>query len=83
MMDIKYELQQIKEQTEIVLSTVQVFGYAVGFLIHMSQITDERELGIMGNHILNGMECLSDYQRKIINHVDELVRRVGEDTKMQ
>lgn len=77
MEDIGNELLRIREQAETALSAIHVFGYAAGFLNYMSTVTDEQELGVMGNNILNGMECLTDYMKKIIRGIDGLAEKVG------
>ena len=78
MKNIENGLQQIKEQSDNVLSAIRVFGYAVEFLNHMSEISDERKLAVIGRNIVEGMECLVDYQQKIIGQIDELVKVAGQ-----
>ena len=51
-----------------------VFGYAVEFLNQMSEVSDERELRVIGENIVDGMECLIVYQQDIVNRIDELVK---------
>ena len=74
MKNIENGLQQIREQSDNVLSAIHVFRYAVEFLNHMSEVSDERKLGVIANDIVEGMECLVDYQRRIIRQIDELVK---------
>lgn len=74
MKNIENGLQQIREQSDNVLSAIHVFRYAVEFLNHMSEISDEKKLGVIANDIVEGMECLVDYQRRIIRQIDELVK---------
>ncbi len=74
MKNIENGLRQIKEQSDNVLSAIRVFGYAVEFLNQMSEVSDERELRVIGENIVDGMECLVDYQRRIIRQIDELVK---------
>lgn len=78
MKNIENGLQQIREQSDNVLSAIRVFGYAVEFLNHMSEVSDERKLGVIANDIVEGMECLVDYQRRIIRQIDELVKDAGQ-----
>lgn len=78
MNNIENGLQQIKEQSDNVLSAIRVFGYAVEFLNHMSEISDERKLAVIGRNIVEGMECLIVYQQDIVNRIDELVKAVEE-----
>lgn len=73
---IESELQKIQKQEENILSVIYIFRYAVGFLNYMSMISDEKELGIIGDNIFRGMECLIDCQRETVSRVDELVREV-------
>ena len=37
-------------------------------------LIDEKKLGVIANDIVEGMECLVDYQRRIIRQIDELVK---------
>jgi len=74
MKNIENGLQQIKEQSDNVLSAIRVFGYAVEFLNQMSEVSDERELRVIGENIVDGMECLIVYQQDIVNRIDELVK---------
>lgn len=74
MKNIENGLQQIREQSDNVLSAIHVFRYAVEFLNHMSEVSDEKKLGVIANDIVEGMECLVDYQRRIIRQIDELVK---------
>ena len=74
MKNIENGLQQIREQSDNVLSAIHVFRYAVEFLNHMSEVSDERKLAVIANDIVEGMECLVDYQRRIIRQIDELVK---------
>lgn len=69
-------LQQIQEQTCIILSVIYIVRYAIGFLNYISTISDEKELRIIGDNIFRGMECLIDYQKGIISRVNELVKEV-------
>ncbi len=78
MKNIENGLQQIREQSDNVLSAIHVFRYAVEFLNHMSEVSDERKLGVIANDIVEGMECLVDYQRRIIRQIDELVKDAGQ-----
>lgn len=78
MKNIENGLQQIREQSDNVLSAIHVFRYAVEFLNHMSEISDEKKLGVIANDIVEGMECLVDYQRRIIRQIDELVKDAGQ-----
>lgn len=73
MNNFEHELQSIQEQAYKVLAAVHVFEYAIKYLNHMSAITDESELGIMGENIADGMQCLLDCQRKVISQIDELI----------
>lgn len=74
MKNIENGLQQIREQSDNVLSAIHVFRYAVEFLNHMSEVSDEKKLGVIANDIVEAMECLVDYQRRIIRQIDELVK---------
>lgn len=74
--NIEKGLRQIQEQTYNILSVIYIFRYAVGFLNYMSMISDEKELGVIGDNIFSGMECLIDYQRETVSRVDELVKEV-------
>lgn len=74
MNNIENGLQQIREQSDNVLSAIHVFRYAVEFLNHMSEVSDEKKLGVIANDIVEAMECLVDYQRRIIRQIDELVK---------
>ncbi len=74
MKNIENGLRQIKEQSDNVLSAIRVFGYAVEFLNQMSEVSDERELRVIGENIVDGMECLIVYQQDIVNRIDELVK---------
>ncbi len=78
MKNIENGLQQIREQSDNVLSAIHVFRYAVEFLNHMSEVSDEKKLGVIANDIVEGMECLVDYQRRIIRQIDELVKDAGQ-----
>ena len=78
MKNIENGLRQIREQSDNVLSAIHVFRYAVEFLNHMSEVSDERKLGVIANDIVEGMECLVDYQRRIIRQIDELVKDAGQ-----
>ena len=44
----------------------------------MSEVSDEKKLGVIANDIVEGMECLVDYQRRIIRQIDELVKDAGQ-----
>ena len=72
MKNIENGLRQIREQSD------NVFGYAVEFLNQMSEVSDERELRVIGGNIVDGMECLIVYQQDIVNRIDELVKAVEE-----
>ena len=74
MKNIENGLQQIREQSDNVLSAIHVFRYAVEFLNHMSEVSDERKLAVIGENIVEGMECLIVYQQDIVNRIDELVK---------
>ena len=60
MNNIEKSLRQIQKQTCNILSVIYIFRYAVEFLNYMSMISDEKELGIIGDNIFRGMECLID-----------------------
>ena len=79
MKNIENGLQQIREQSDNVLSAIHVFRYAVEFLNHMSEVSDERKLAVIGENIVEGMECLIVYQQDIVNRIDELVKAVGRE----
>lgn len=53
MKNIENGLRQIKEQSDNVLSAIRVFGYAVEFLNQMSEVSDERELRVIGGNIVD------------------------------
>ena len=72
MIDLKDELCQVREQAEKVMAAIHVFEYAVRFLNYMSTITDESQLGVMGENIAVGMECLMDAQRQVVGRINEL-----------
>ncbi|MCI9128353.1 MAG: hypothetical protein HFG28_14535 [Eubacterium sp.] len=76
MNNIEKSLRQIQEQTCNILSVICIVRYAVGFLNYVSTISDEKELGVIGDNIFRGMECLVDYQKETINRVDELMKEV-------
>lgn len=76
MNNIEKSLRQIQEQTCNILSVICIVRYAVGFLNYVSTISDEKELGVIGDNIFRGMECLIDCQRETVSRVDELVREV-------
>ncbi|GFI45988.1 hypothetical protein IMSAGC019_01301 [Lachnospiraceae bacterium] len=70
------ELHHVQEQAGRVLAAIHVFEYAIKYLNYMSAITDERELGAMGENIADGMQCLMDCQRKVISQIDKLMGTV-------
>ena len=53
--------------------------HAVEFLNQMSEVSDERELRVIGGNIVDGMECLIVYQQDIVNRIDELVKAAGRE----
>ena len=79
MKNIENGLRQIREQSDNVLSAIRVFGYAVEFLNQMSEVSDERELRVIGGNIVDGMECLIVYQQDIVKRIDELVKAAGRE----